>query len=100
MPGANNADKVHEIENLNRLYGALKGKGFDVARREVVLGRLPNGQARSTLAYDTLLVAGGLAWWKFGTAPAATVAFSRPERESLRSSTAAGFAAIRLIPTR
>jgi TolA-binding protein len=24
MPGANNADKVKEIENLNRLYGALK----------------------------------------------------------------------------
>ena len=26
MPGANNADKVKEIENLVRLYGALKGK--------------------------------------------------------------------------
>lgn len=26
MPGANNADKVHEIENLVKLYGALKGK--------------------------------------------------------------------------
>jgi hypothetical protein len=26
MPGANNADKVAEIQNLNRLYGALKGK--------------------------------------------------------------------------
>ena len=25
MPGANNADKVKEIENLNKLYGALKG---------------------------------------------------------------------------
>ena len=26
MPGASNADKVEEIENLVRLYGALKGK--------------------------------------------------------------------------
>ncbi len=26
LPGANNADKVAEIENLNRLYGALKPK--------------------------------------------------------------------------
>lgn len=26
LPGATNADKVAEIENLNRLYGALKGK--------------------------------------------------------------------------
>jgi tetratricopeptide (TPR) repeat protein len=26
MPGANNADKVAEIENLNHLWGALKGK--------------------------------------------------------------------------
>ena len=26
MPGASNADKVKEIENLVRLYGALKGK--------------------------------------------------------------------------
>lgn len=26
MPGANNADKVQEIENLVKLYGALKGK--------------------------------------------------------------------------
>lgn len=26
LPGSSNADKVAEIENLNRLYGALKGK--------------------------------------------------------------------------
>ena len=26
LPGANNGDKVTEIQNLNRLYGALKGK--------------------------------------------------------------------------
>jgi len=27
MPGSSNADKVTEIQNLNKLYGALKGKG-------------------------------------------------------------------------
>jgi NADH:ubiquinone reductase (H+-translocating) len=64
-------------EIANPLRAVLKGQenlrvilaevtGFDLARREVILGRLPNGQARSTLAYDTLLVAGGSRYSYFG----------------------------------
>jgi len=40
--------------------------GFDLGRREVILERLPNGQPRSNLAYDTLVVAGGSRYSYFG----------------------------------
>ncbi len=40
--------------------------GFDFARREVTLDRLPNGERHDTLAYDTLLVAGGSRYSYFG----------------------------------
>src|SRR5581483_5995473 len=40
--------------------------GFDLERREVLLERLPNGEAARTLAYDTLVVAGGSRYSYFG----------------------------------
>jgi NADH:ubiquinone reductase (H+-translocating) len=40
--------------------------GFDFARHEVTLDRLPNGERHDTLAYDTLLVAGGSRYSYFG----------------------------------
>ena len=40
--------------------------GFDLARREVMLDRLPNGGRHDTLAYDTLIVAGGSRYSYFG----------------------------------
>jgi NADH:ubiquinone reductase (H+-translocating) len=40
--------------------------GFDLGRREVALGPLPNGAAGSTFAYDTLVVAGGSRYSYFG----------------------------------
>src|SRR5690349_14480528 len=33
--------------------------GFDLEQREIVLDELPNGGSRTTLGYDTLVVAGG-----------------------------------------
>src|SRR4051794_27771291 len=40
--------------------------GFDLARREVHLDRLPNGQDHESLGYDTLVVAGGSRYSYFG----------------------------------
>ncbi len=40
--------------------------GFDLARREVMLDRLPNGGGPTTLGYDTLIVAGGSRYSYFG----------------------------------
>jgi NADH:ubiquinone reductase (H+-translocating) len=40
--------------------------GFDLERRRVVLGRLPNGRRDATLEYDTLVVAGGSRYSYFG----------------------------------
>jgi NADH dehydrogenase len=40
--------------------------GFDLGRREVVLGDLPDGEAERRLPYDTLVVAGGSAYSYFG----------------------------------
>jgi NADH:ubiquinone reductase (H+-translocating) len=40
--------------------------GFDLERREVFLGGLPHGEERSTLGYDTLVVAGGSRYSYFG----------------------------------
>ncbi len=40
--------------------------GFDLARQEVMLDRLPNGGRHDTLAYDTLVVAGGSRYSYFG----------------------------------
>ena len=40
--------------------------GFDLERREILLDRLPNGQAATPLAYDTLVVAGGSRYSYFG----------------------------------
>jgi NADH:ubiquinone reductase (H+-translocating) len=40
--------------------------GFELDERRVVLGGLPNGGERSTLEYDTLVVAGGAAYSYFG----------------------------------
>ncbi len=40
--------------------------GFDLERREVLLEHLPNGEAARTLAYDTLVVAGGSRYSYFG----------------------------------
>jgi NADH dehydrogenase len=41
-------------------------KGFDLGRREVVLGDLPDGEAERRLPYDTLVVAGGSNYSYFG----------------------------------
>jgi NADH dehydrogenase len=40
--------------------------GFDLQRRELTLGRLPNGGESATLGYDTLVVAGGSHYSYFG----------------------------------
>ena len=40
--------------------------GFDLARREVLLDHLPNGDRGTTLPYDTLIVAGGSRYSYFG----------------------------------
>ncbi len=40
--------------------------GFDVERREVLLGRLPNGAEGERLPYDVLVVAGGARYSYFG----------------------------------
>ena len=40
--------------------------GFDLGRREVVLGDLPDGEAERRLPYDTLVVAGGSNYSYFG----------------------------------
>jgi NADH:quinone reductase (non-electrogenic) len=40
--------------------------GFDLDRRKVVIGRLPNGGGPLTLGYDTLVVAGGSRYSYFG----------------------------------
>jgi NADH dehydrogenase len=40
--------------------------GFDLERREVQLADLPNGAERSSVSYDTLIVAGGAAYSYFG----------------------------------
>ena len=40
--------------------------GFDLERREVVLGQRPNRGGRTTLGYDTLIVAGGSRYNYFG----------------------------------
>ena len=40
--------------------------GFDLARKEVLLDRLPNGETNTRLAYDTLVVAGGSHYSYFG----------------------------------
>jgi NADH dehydrogenase len=40
--------------------------GFDLQRREVILGALPNGAAGETIPYDTLVVAGGSRYSYFG----------------------------------
>ena len=39
---------------------------FDLERREVHLGRLPNGERQAALGYDTLVVAGGSHYSYFG----------------------------------
>jgi NADH:ubiquinone reductase (H+-translocating) len=41
-------------------------EGFDLQRREVILGALPNGAAREAIPYDTLVVAGGSRYSYFG----------------------------------
>ena len=41
-------------------------KGFDLGRREVVLGDLPDGETERRLPYDTLVVAGGSNYSYFG----------------------------------
>ena len=41
-------------------------EGFDLRRREVILGALPNGAAREAIPYDTLVVAGGSRYSYFG----------------------------------
>src|SRR5437763_9213684 len=43
--------------NARVLLGEVTG--FDLARREVTVDYLPNGQERLLLGYDTLIVAGG-----------------------------------------
>jgi len=40
--------------------------GLDLEQREVVLDRLPNGERRAVLGYDTLIVAGGSRYSYFG----------------------------------
>src|SRR5256886_6319299 len=40
--------------------------GIDLGRREIVLDHLPNGERQATLAYDTLIVAGGARYSYFG----------------------------------
>ncbi|HEX3268973.1 MAG TPA: NAD(P)/FAD-dependent oxidoreductase [Gaiellaceae bacterium] len=40
--------------------------GLDLERREIVLDRLPNGERRAVLGYDTLIVAGGSRYSYFG----------------------------------
>ncbi len=40
--------------------------GIDLGHREIVLDRLPNGERQATLAYDTLIVAGGSRYSYFG----------------------------------
>ena len=40
--------------------------GIDLGRREIVLDHLPNGERQATLAYDTLIVAGGSRYSYFG----------------------------------
>jgi NADH dehydrogenase len=40
--------------------------GFDLERREIEIDRLPNGETSATLAYDTLVVAGGSHYSYFG----------------------------------
>ena len=40
--------------------------GFDLARREIVVGDLPNGEGEIRLGYDTLIVAGGSRYSYFG----------------------------------
>ena len=40
--------------------------GFDLVRQEVMLTRLANGRGHGTLAYDTLIVAGGSRYSYFG----------------------------------
>jgi NADH dehydrogenase len=40
--------------------------GFDLERRQVALGRLPNGDDEERLGYDTLVVAGGSHYSYFG----------------------------------
>ena len=40
--------------------------GFDLAHREVLLDNLPNGDSRTSLPYDTLIVAGGSRYSYFG----------------------------------
>jgi NADH:ubiquinone reductase (H+-translocating) len=50
--------------NARVLLGEVTG--FELERREVVVDGLPNGGAETTLAYDTLIVAGGSRYSYFG----------------------------------
>jgi NADH:ubiquinone reductase (H+-translocating) len=50
--------------NARVLLGEVTG--FDLARREVTVDYLPNGQERLLLGYDTLIVAGGSHYSYFG----------------------------------
>ncbi len=51
-------------ENLRVVLAEVAG--FDLERREVILDRLANGDGHGTLAYDTLVVAGGSRYSYFG----------------------------------
>ncbi len=50
--------------NVRVVLGSVTA--FDLARRELTLDELPNGVERTTLAYDTLVVAGGSRYSYFG----------------------------------
>ena len=50
--------------NTRVVLGAVTG--FDLARREIVVGDLPNGEGEIRLGYDTLIVAGGARYSYFG----------------------------------
>ena len=51
-------------ENVRVLLAEVEG--FDLDRRRVLLGRLPNGDATATVEYDLLVVAGGSRYSYFG----------------------------------
>jgi NADH dehydrogenase len=50
--------------NTRVVLGAVTG--FDLARREIVVGDLPNGEGEIRLGYDTLIVSGGSRYSYFG----------------------------------
>jgi NADH dehydrogenase len=51
-------------ENVHVVLGEVTG--FDLARRRVLLERLPNGEESRAVSYDSLVVAGGSSYSYFG----------------------------------